>query len=196
MSRLSFFLMCFLMVLPVLGSEQASRDERPLVQVNVSFEMDAINESLRATSESIGDISESFTVIAEGGQLDPEQQQKLVQIMESLDHLVEVTRTSVDALPTLVERSRGALAEQGSRFLRDLKFWAIILLVVLGAALILAIIGFYYLVLRPMRHTLLEVTGNISDMARAMENTSKSLEISSETQRELLKLAAASGTSS
>jgi hypothetical protein len=196
MFRLSFFLTCFLMALPALASQQENGEPRPLVQVDVSFEMDAINESLHATSESIGEISDSFVVIAEGGQLYPEQQQQLVQIMENLDHLVEVTRTSVDALPTLVERSRGALTEQVGRFLRDLKFWAITLLVVLGVALILAIICFYYLVLSPMRRTLLEVTRNISDMARAMENTSKSLEISSETQRELLKLSAAPARSS
>ena len=99
MLRLSFFLVCLLMAHPVLGSEQENGEQRPLVQVNVSFEMDAINESLRATSESIGEISESFTVIAEGGQLDPEQQQKLVQIMESLDHLIEVTQDPIQHPP-------------------------------------------------------------------------------------------------
>ncbi len=195
MPRLSFLLLCVLTSIPAIGSDPQEPEQRPLVQVNVSFEMDAINESLRTTSESISEISDSFRLIAEGGQLDLEQQQQLVQIMENLDHLVEATRTSVDALPSLVERSRDTLVEQGSEFLGDLKFWSVTILIIICLVLIIATICFYYFVLRPMQRTLLEVTGNISNMAKAMENTSKSLEISNQTQRELLKLSEILGKS-
>lgn len=195
MRRLFLILLWGLTSIPALGSNPQEPQQRPLVQVNVSFEMDAINESLRTTSESINEISDSFRLIAEGGQLDLEKQQQLVQIMENVDHLVEATRTSVDALPVLVNRSRDALAAQVMEFLGDLKFWSITILVGLCLALIIAIICFYYFVLRPMQRTLLEVTGNISNMAKAMENTSKSLEISNQTQRELLKLSETLGKS-
>lgn len=196
MPRQLLILLCVLVSAPALGSDREYGEQRPLVQVNVSFEMDAINESLSATSESISDISDSFRVIAEGGQLDPEQQQHLVQIMENLDHLVDATRTSTDALPSLVNRTRDTLVAQGTEFLGDLKFWSITILIILCVALVIAIICFYYFVLRPMQRTLLEVTGNISNMAKAMENTSKSLEISNQTQRELLQLGATIGKSS
>jgi F0F1-type ATP synthase membrane subunit b/b' len=53
--------------------------------------------------------------------------------------------------------------------------------------LLLAIVVFYYFVLRPIQSTLLEATANIKDMAKAMENTSKSLEISNQVHQDLLK---------
>jgi hypothetical protein len=183
-----FILLGALLTFSASASSQDESLQRPLIQVDVSVDMDAINESLKKTSESVSEISESFRLVAQGGQLNPEQQQHLVHVIENLDAMVEATRLSVDAMPSLVQRSRQSLSDQSTLFFQDLKFWSLSLLALLCAALIAAIICFYYFVLRPLQRTAMDVTANISDMAKAMENTSRSLEISSETQRELLKL--------
>jgi len=177
-----------LMSLPAIGSTGEESEPRPLIQVNVSVEMDAISESLRSTSESIDDISESFRLITESGQLDPDQQQHLLRIMENLDLLLETTSDSVDALPELVQQARDVLVAESDEVLGDLKFWSVTIIVALFTVLILAIVGLYFFVLRPLQQKILDATANISKMAEAMENTSKSLETSNTIQGKLLKL--------
>ena len=196
MSRLLVFLLCSLVSLPAIAAEQEAAQEngqqRPLVQVDISFEMDAINEALQKTSVSVDEISKSFRVLAESGQLDQGQQQHLANIMDNLDHVVGATRTSMDALPALIDRSRQTLATQLNEFFDSLKFWTIIILVLLGVALIIAAACFYYFAVRPLQNLLFEVTGNIRDMAKTLENSAKSLEISNQVQLEFLKLSKAS----
>jgi 4-amino-4-deoxy-L-arabinose transferase-like glycosyltransferase len=54
--------------------------------------------------------------------------------------------------------------------------------------LVVALASFYWFVLRPLQNTVLKAVGNISGMAKAMENTSKSLEIVNQTHQEIVKL--------
>jgi hypothetical protein len=112
--------------------------------------------------------------------------------MDNLDHVVGATRTSMDALPALVDRSRQTLATQLNEFFDSLKFWTITILVLLCVALIIAAACLYYFALRPLQNLLFEVTGNIRDMAKTLENSAKSLEISNQVQLEFLKLSKAS----
>ena len=171
-----------------LGAATGDEDQpRPLVQVHVSVDMDAINASLASTSESIGEISDSFQLMAKNGQLDPDQQKQLTEIMQNLDQLLEATNASVDALPSLVQRSRDALVAQGDEFFSEFKFWTITLIVVLLATVIIAVFGLYHFVLRPLRDSLTETAANISDMAKALESTSASLETNNQILRQLLE---------
>lgn len=169
------------MSLPAIGSTGEESAPQPLIQVNVSVEMDAINES-------INDISKSLRLIAETGELDPDQQQLLLRVMENLDRLLETTSDSVDALPALVQKAHDALVTESDEVLGDLKFWSVTIIVALFTVLILAIVGLYFFVLRPLRQKILDATANISKMAEALENTSKSLETSNTIQGNLLKL--------
>ena len=79
MSRYMLILLCCLASFEVPAAETEEAEPQPLVQVNVSFELDAINEALESTSESFGKISDSFAVIAQGGHLDTEEQQQLAR---------------------------------------------------------------------------------------------------------------------
>lgn len=193
MAKFVLIVLYGLMSLPAVGSTGEEREPRPLIQVNVSVEMDAINESLKLTSESIDDISDSFQLIAESGQLDPDQQQHLLRIMENLDQLLEITSESVDALPTLVQKARDALVAQSTEVLGNLKFWSIAIIVALFTVLILAIIGLYLGVLRPLRDDIVGATANVSRMVDALESTSESLETGNTIQRKLLQLSETRG---
>ena len=188
MKNLSLILLLILFNSPVVATSSEEEDEpRPLVQVHVSVDMDAVNASLAATSESIGEISDSFRLMAETGQLDPDQQQQLTEIMQNLDQLLDATSASLDALPSLVQRSRDALVAQGDEFFSEFKFWTITFIVVLLATVIITVFGLYHFALRPLRESLTETAGNISDMVKALESTSKSLETNNQILRELLE---------
>ena len=162
--------------------------QRPLVAVDVSLEVAAIERSMDEISTSFDEMSESLKQIAETGQLSRQQQEHLDSIMANLDHVTELSRRSVDALPSVVERSRAAVREGAEGLLADLKFWFIVVVVAVALLLVLALAAFYRFTLRPLQQTILQATSHISDMAQAMANTSKSLEIINETHREVLRL--------
>lgn len=189
MPRYILTLLFCLASIQVLAAEQTGAEPAPLVHVDVIVELDAINQALTSTSESLEEISESFVIIAEGGQLGEEQQQQLVTIMDNMNQLVAVTRESVDAMPALVERSRTSLVSQGNRFMGDLKFWIVLILVVVILALAVAAFSFYHFVIRPVHNTLQQLGADFSNITKSMENTSESLEISNKNQNELIKLA-------
>ena len=189
MSKFILTLLLGLASIQVLAAEEAETESGPLVQVDVIVELDAINEALTSTSESLEKLSESFVIIAEGDQLGEEQQQQLATIMDNISQLVAVTRESVDALPTLVERSRTSLVSQGNEFMGELKFWIILVLAVVCLGLAAAAFCFYYYVIRPVHHTLQQLGADFSSITKSMENTSESLEISNRNQNELIKMA-------
>jgi len=189
MPRYILTLLFCLVSIQTLAAEQTGVKPAPLVHVDVNVELDAINQALTSTSESLEEISDSFVIIAEGGQLGEEQQQQLITIMNNMNQLVAVTRESVDAMPTLVERSRTSLVSQGDRFMGDLKFWIVLILVVVILALAVAAFCFYHFVIRPVHNTLQQLGADFSNITKSMENTSKSLETSNKNQNELIKLA-------
>jgi predicted unusual protein kinase regulating ubiquinone biosynthesis (AarF/ABC1/UbiB family) len=167
----------------------AAQEQRiaPLVQVDVIVELDAVNESLRSTSHSIGEISESIRLMAESGQLSPDEQEQLSRVLENLDTLVETSADSVNALPSLVQRLRTSVLAHGNELLDDLKLWSVIIIFALFALLILMGVGFYFLVLRPLQDNILSTIANVSKIASALEDTSKALEANNAIQRKLLE---------
>lgn len=163
-------------------------DQTPLVTVNMSVNMDSIDDSLRGISESFTQIAESLDQLAKGERLEPEQTQQLESIITNVDYLVTATRDSVEALPVAVQRSREALGANVEQIVGDIKFWFFVAVAAIIVVLVIALASFYWFVLRPLQSTVLEAVGNISGMARAMENTSKSLEIINQTHQEIVKL--------
>lgn len=163
-------------------------DRPPLVTVNMSVNMESIDESLRGISESFADIAESLDQLARDGRLEPEQAQQVENIVDNVDYLVTATRHSVDALPAAVQRSREALGAHAEQMVGDIKFWFLVAVAAFIVVLTMALAGFYWFVLRPLQRTVLEAVRNISGMAKAMETTSKSLEIINQTHQEIVKL--------
>jgi hypothetical protein len=180
-----------LMLAPVhsWSAEPPASEQRPLVEVQVQFEMAAIEASVAQASQSVADMAASLEQIARNEVLTPEQQAQLAHTVANVDQLAEATRHAVEALPTLVQRSREELSAQGRKLLADIKFWFFVALAVTVAGLAVVLFCVYWFVLRPLQAALLEATGNIAGMAQAMESTARSLEVSNQTHREILQLA-------
>lgn len=65
-------------------AEESIREEAdrpPLVTVNMSVNLESIDESLRGITESFTQIADSLDQLARSGQLEPEQAQQLGTIM-------------------------------------------------------------------------------------------------------------------
>ena len=173
-----------------LPADESGNGQRPLFEVYVSFEMSAIEQSVERTSQSIDEISVSLRQIAAGESLTEEQKEQLARSVDSINRLVEVSTRTAEALPSLVQSSREQLAANGQAFFDNLKFWFLVIMGIIVAALVVVIACLYWIVLRPMQETLLEAVRNIAGMAKSMETTARSLEISNQTHREILDLAA------
>jgi len=188
MTRFFLIMFCGLVFPQVAGAAAQEGRASPMVQVDVIVEMDAINESLRSTSHSIEQISDSIRLMAESGELDPDQQQKLSRILDNLDQVVQTTSDSVNALPSLVQRLRSALVSQSREILSDVKFWSIVIIAALFLLVIAIAVGLYLLVLRPLQQNILSTIDNVAKIAQALEDTSRALETNNSIQQELLKL--------
>jgi methyl-accepting chemotaxis protein len=154
----------------------------------MSVNMESIDASFRGISDSFAQIADSLDQLAKNGRLEPEQAQQLENIMANVDYLVNATRNSVDALPVAVQRSREVLGANAEQLVSDIKFWFLVAVAAIILVLVVALASFYWFVLRPLQSTVLEAVGDISGMAKAMENTSKSLEIINQTHQEIVKL--------
>ena len=172
--------------LSLLAEDDEESAKTPLVKVDVILELEAINESLASTSKSISDISESFRLMAENGELDPEQRQQLTGIMQSLNQILETTSTSVDALPALVHQSHDQLVDQGNEFFKHFKYGFVAFLVALLVIVIVAVTCLYHFVLKPLREILTQSAKEVSDMATALESAAKSLETNNDILRQLV----------
>lgn len=171
------------------AAESPAAEQRPLVEIRLQFEMAAIEASVEQASQSVAVMAASLEQIARNEVLSPEQEAQLARTMANVDQLAETARNSVDALPSLVRRAREELSNQASALLADLRFWFFVAVAVITLALAAVLACVYGFVLRPLQAALLEATGNIAGMARAMENTARSLEVSNQTHREILQLA-------
>ena len=181
-----------LSVLATSSWAEESADEEtlrsPLVTVNMSVNMDSVDQSLSGINESFAQIAESLDQLAKGGQLEPEQAQQLGNIVDNVDYLMTATRQSADALPEAIQRSREALGANTEQIFGDIKFWFLVAVTAFIVVLAMALACFFWFVLRPLQNTVLEAVRNISGMAKAMENTSKSLEIINQTHLAIVKI--------
>jgi hypothetical protein len=165
MPRLLLLVGCWLLFAQAADAAQEEHIA-PMVQVDVIVELDAVNESLRSTSDSIGEISESLRLMAESGELSPAREEQLSRVLENLDSLVQTSTDSVNALPSLVQRLRTSVVSQSKEILDDFKFWSAIIIGALFTLLILLAIGFYFLVLRPLQKTILSTFADVSKLPR------------------------------
>lgn len=165
--------------------------QRPLVQVDVSLQLTAIEHSVDQISRSFAQMATSLEQVAASGELTAPQQEEMDRIMRNLDHVVDTTRRSVDALPAVVQRTRETVQTNADQWLADLRFWFFVVAGVIALVLVIVLAAFYGFTVRPLQHTVLRAVGDISGMARAMATTAETLEVINRTHREVLRLAGA-----
>ena len=133
-------------------------------------------------------MANSLELIAKNRNLTPEQQEHIYQTIENINNLVDISSNSLRTLPTFLKQSKETLSESSSQFFDDLTFKVILLLSLVVLALVAIIACFYWFILRPLQNTLLQATTNISTMAKAIENSALSLEMTNKNHDNILHL--------
>ncbi|OCH21196.1 hypothetical protein [Aliivibrio logei] len=161
---------------------------QPLVSINATVDIKGLEQSAEQGAQAMRKMANSLELIAKNRNLTPEQQEHIYQTIENINNLVDISSNSLRTLPTFLKQSKETLSESSSQFFDDLTFKVILLLSLVVLALVAIIACFYWFILRPLQNTLLQATTNISTMAKAIENSALSLEMTNKNHDNILHL--------
>lgn len=161
---------------------------QPLVTINAMIDIKGIEQSAEQGAQAMLKMADSLELIAQNRKLTPEQQQNIHKTIENINTLVDVSSNSLQSLPTFLKESKETLSTTSTQFFDDLTFKVILLLAIVVLALVAIIACFYWFILRPLQNTLLQATTNISTMAKAIENSALSLEMTNKNHDNILQL--------
>lgn len=147
-----------------------------------------IEQSAEQGAQAMQRMANSLELIAQNRNLTPEQQQNIHKTIENINNLVDMSSNSLQSLPTFLKESKETLSTASTQFFDDLTFKVILLLAIVVLALVAIIACFYWFILRPLQNTLLQATTNISTMAKAIENSALSLEMTNKNHDNILQL--------
>ena len=146
------------------------------INVNMSLELDGIEKALVNTNQSLEHIGDALDKIARSDNLTPEQKATLTQTITGLQQLVDVSKQSVESLPSAFQKSQQSIAAQSRIFLDDLQFKVLLTISAVGLVIILIIAAIGWCILRPMQASLVQATQNMSSMAGAIKTTASALD--------------------
>lgn len=191
----TLFLLTLTTLLPITTTFAASDDtiataqpsddetEQPLVNINMMLDLDGIEQSINRSSVAIDNLATSLTLLSQNESLNEEQRQVLVDTIDNINELTEMSKSSLAALPGALEQSQNSIANSTKKFAYDVRFNVLLLLALLVLSIVLALVAAYWLLLRPMQGTILHATRNVSKMATAIHKTAESLETTTENQK-------------
>lgn len=176
-----------LMLISLTGfASEAEQEQVPLINVDMTLDLDGMEKYAKDASESLEVISQSLQAIVNTPNLSNDQQQALNQTVESINQLASSTKTSLNQLPQVLDQSRLAFKKTSQLLLDDIQTKIIIALAAVIAVIVIALTAVYLLILKPMQQTLVEATNNISSMAQSIQITAEALKYSTEKQQEIM----------
>ncbi|NOI95669.1 GTP-binding protein [Vibrio sp. T3Y01] len=167
-------------------ASEADTTETPLINVDMTLDLDGMEKYAQDASESLEVISQSLQAIFNNPNLSDEQQLALNQTVESINKLADTTKTSLHQLPQALDQSRVAFKQTSQTLLDDIQTKIIIALVAVVGVIIIALTAIYLLILKPMQQTLVKATSNISSMAQSIQITAEALKYSTEKQQQIM----------
>ncbi|MEZ8313790.1 GTP-binding protein [Vibrio splendidus] len=165
---------------------EAEQEQAPLINVDMTLDLDGMEKYAQDASESLEVISQSLQAIVNNPNLSEDQQQALNQTVESINKLASSTKTSLNQLPQALDQSRLAFKKTSQMLLDDIQTKIIIALAAVIAVIVIALTAIYLLILKPMQQTLVKATNNISSMAQSIQITAEALKYSTEKQQEIM----------
>ncbi|CDT92655.1 hypothetical protein VCR3J2_40022 [Vibrio coralliirubri] len=176
-----------LMLVSLTGfASEPEQEQAPLINVDMTLDLDGMEKYAQDASESLEVISQSLQAIVNNPNLSDDQQQALNQTVESINKLASSTKTSLNQLPQALDQSRLAFKQTSQTLLDDIQTKVIIALAAVIAVIIIALTAIYLLILKPMQQTLVKATNNISSMAQSIQITAEALKYSTEKQQKIM----------
>ncbi|KWU02404.1 GTP-binding protein [Vibrio toranzoniae] len=176
-----------MILIPVTGhTSETEPTEAPLINVDMTLDLDGMEKYAQEASESLEKISQSLQAIVNNPNLSEDQQQALNHTVDSMNKFAASTQTSLNQLPQALDQSRLAFKQTSQMLLDDIQTKIIIALAAVIAVIIIALTAIYMLILKPMQQTLVKATNNISSMAHSIQITAEALKYSTEKQQKIM----------
>ncbi|MGF1802033.1 GTP-binding protein [Vibrio gigantis] len=176
-----------LMLVSLTGfASEAEQEQVPLINVDMTLDLDGMEKYAQEANESLEVISQSLQAIVNNPNLSDDQQLALNQTVESINKLADTTKTSLNQLPQALDQSRVAFKQTSQTLLDDIQTKVIIALIAVVGVIIIALTAIYLLILKPMQQTLVKATNNISSMAQSIQITAEALKYSTEKQQKIM----------
>ncbi|KAB0287533.1 GTP-binding protein [Vibrio fortis] len=177
-----------LLLMPLsLHAEETQAPPPALMNVDMTLDLDGMEKYAKEASQSLQVISESLQSIVNNPNLSEDQQQALNETIASINQLSTSTTQSINHLPEVFEHSRMTFQQTSQTLLDDIQSKILIALIAIVGVIILALIAIYLLILKPMQHTLVQATSNISAMAQSIQITAEALKYSTDKQQYLME---------
>lgn len=177
-----------LLLMPLsLHAEETQAPPPALMNVDMTLDLDGMEKYAKEASQSLQVISESLQSIVNNPNLSEDQQQALNETIASINQLSASTTQSLNHLPEVFEHSRKTFQQTSQTLLDDIQSKILIALIAIVGVIILALIAIYLLILKPMQHTLVQATSNISAMAQSIQITAEALKYSTDKQQYLME---------
>ena len=177
-----------LLLMPLsLHAEETQAPPPALMNVDMTLDLDGMEKYAKEASQSLQVISESLQSIVNNPNLSEDQQQALNETIASINQLSASTTQSLNHLPEVFEHSRKTFQQTSQTLLDDIQSKILIALIAIVGVIILALITIYLLILKPMQHTLVQATSNISAMAQSIQITAEALKYSTDKQQYLME---------
>ena len=177
-----------LLLMPLSLHAEETQDPPPaLMNVDMTLDLDGMEKYAKEASQSLQVISESLQSIVNNPNLSKDQQQALNETIASINQLSASTTQSINHLPEVFEHSRMTFQQTSQTLLDDIQSKILIALIAIVGVIILALIAIYLLILKPMQHTLVQATSNISAMAQSIQITAEALKYSTDKQQYLME---------
>jgi len=177
-----------LLLMPLsLHAEETQAPPSALMNVDMTLDLDGMEKYAKEASQSLQVISESLQSIVNNPNLSEDQQQALNETIASINQLSASTTQSLNHLPEVFEHSRKTFQQTSQTLLDDIQSKILIALIAIVGVIILALIAIYLLILKPMQHTLVQATSNISAMAQSIQITAEALKYSTDKQQYLME---------
>lgn len=160
----------------------------PLVQLDIVVDTKGIEQAILMTNESMGQVIDALDKIANNKNLTPQQAEAISITTDNINQLALSSTQVVDVLPEAISNAQAKVLESSQQFLSDLKMDILIILVIVALVLVIALACLYWLVIKPMQHTIMSATSNVASMASSIQVTTKSLEESSKNHAKLIQI--------
>ncbi|GEM81437.1 GTP-binding protein [Vibrio superstes] len=169
-----------------LAEEADNKQQQPLINVDMTLDLDGMEQYAKQATQSLESISDSLQAIVDNPNLSEDQQQALDKTISSVNQLTLSTTQTLRGLPDALEQSRVAFKQSSQTLMDDLQFKLIVVLCTIVLVIVLALVAIYLLILKPMQQTLVQATGNISSMAQSIQITAEALKVSTEKQQQIM----------
>ncbi|MDN3715256.1 GTP-binding protein [Vibrio breoganii] len=169
-----------------LAEEAVTKQPQPLINVDMTLDLDGMEQYAEQATQSLESISDSLQAIVDNPNLSDDQKQALDKTINSVNQLTLSTTQTLRGLPDALEQSRVAFKQTSQTLMDDLQFKLIVVLCAIVLVIVLALVAIYLLILKPMQQTLVRATGNISSMAQSIQITAEALKVSTEKQQQIM----------